>query len=1131
MQGFIQCAKKGDRGSRGPAGTSVTKVEGVEYIQGSESVDGSWRFHYHSENGGLYVENRVAGEWVEKGNWLSSFSSDKFYLKDFSGGFAFHGTDGEDRNLIRPSYTDGKGFVVGNAGGKGIIYTKDHVLLHKFPEGSSVTFTLYNGVVDSPVPANTPRPGYFLSPADIVLQDVNLDVVSCPEGTRLRFDIIHQESGNIIYESVSVNSFTNFGGGKVVVPGQSNLISLDPHVPLVKGVMYIYCYTFSEDTTLLGDGEQPKVELNVQSLEVHKVPSYFAYKEENTYTTGNTIWHNPTGDHFSIYTCLNAGVTGEWDDTKWQDNLAINEEVVSQDHSVQDYLDVPTQVLIPGFDDPAESYFAKYLQSIRFYTDGITGPDLSEYLNHRLTIVDGAGVEWIFENIDLVDTTGAYTRFRFATGTDVTKDGVPVPSFSEDGTFADFNYVDVDPIISISSSSISSMLRKTPENVVYVDSIDEDDLVSDSATRLPTQQSVKAYVDNINDLLSTNIGTNSSAIFNMAQSKLDSIEVGVSVPDLVDGMVPESQLPAYIDNVQEYANEAAFPATGLPNVIYVAIDVNQSFRWAGTVYVQMASGLVLGTTSATAYRGDRGVSAYNHSVSAHAPSNANANVQSDWDATAGDARILNKPSTITSEQVAMIVANNNDIAGNTTNILSALNGLAAEEQSRIAGDAAVQTYVDNGNAVQNVNIGNIQAQSDQNVIRSVQNQEDIALKADITSVNNKNDSQDVAIGVAQDQADGNTIRSLLNKEAIENFTSASYPPTYFKEVPAVIPDFDDNDSQVYQSVSELAFYGDMTNPPDLEYLDDGPLVIYDAAGVKWEFDKLVGYHILGGNNSRFNLATGLSPGEIRRDGVVIPVFSDVYGTEDQFSTYKYGEQGDQHPTMWVPTTTSTFISTEDSVPYIPVLDEDGLNSDSDQHLPTQQSVKAYVDNANDVQDVTIANNEARSDANVIRSVTNDGRLDALEPRVTATEGRLTTLEAIVPIKVPIAYIVLNPERFYYTGTPYIEVTSSVLRRKGLKVYQANGLAYLVRDPSNDLVGTSYFAAGSQYEVTFTLQGIEVANRRPISVSKVGWSSSVLTTGLPAGYISFAFYSADGTKMWPPTTNTAGRLTITVYKLN
>ena len=57
------------------------------------------------------------------------------------------------------------------------------------------------------------------------------------------------------------------------------------------------------------------------------------------------------------------------------------------------------------------------------------------------------------------------------------------------------------------------------------------------------------------------------------------------------------------------------------------------------------SNLGLGETETTAYRGDRGTIAYTHSQTEHAPSNAQANVQSDWNVTdnMSDAYIKNKP--------------------------------------------------------------------------------------------------------------------------------------------------------------------------------------------------------------------------------------------------------------------------------------------------------------------------------------------------------------------------------------------------------------------------------------------------------------------------------------------------------
>jgi len=57
--------------------------------------------------------------------------------------------------------------------------------------------------------------------------------------------------------------------------------------------------------------------------------------------------------------------------------------------------------------------------------------------------------------------------------------------------------------------------------------------------------------------------------------------------DLVDGKIPESQLPSYVDDVLEYANLATLPVTGEAGKIYVTIDSNKTYRWTGTIYVEV----------------------------------------------------------------------------------------------------------------------------------------------------------------------------------------------------------------------------------------------------------------------------------------------------------------------------------------------------------------------------------------------------------------------------------------------------------------------------------------------------------------------------------------------------------------
>lgn len=120
-----------------------------------------------------------------------------------------------------------------------------------------------------------------------------------------------------------------------------------------------------------------------------------------------------------------------------------------------------------------------------------------------------------------------------------------------------------------------------------------------------------------------------------------------------NGKVPSSQLPSFVDDVVEgYLYNSKFykesghttEIAGETGKIYVDLSNNKTYRYSGSAFVVISETLALGTTSSTAFRGDYGNTAYTHSQAAHAPSNAQKNVQSDWNATSGDALILNKPS-------------------------------------------------------------------------------------------------------------------------------------------------------------------------------------------------------------------------------------------------------------------------------------------------------------------------------------------------------------------------------------------------------------------------------------------------------------------------------------------------------
>ena len=82
-----------------------------------------------------------------------------------------------------------------------------------------------------------------------------------------------------------------------------------------------------------------------------------------------------------------------------------------------------------------------------------------------------------------------------------------------------------------------------------------------------------------------------------------------------DGKVPSSQLPSYVDDVIEgyYYNSKFYKESsytteiaGESGKIYTDLGNNKTYRWSGTTYTEISASLALGTTSSTAYPGDKG---------------------------------------------------------------------------------------------------------------------------------------------------------------------------------------------------------------------------------------------------------------------------------------------------------------------------------------------------------------------------------------------------------------------------------------------------------------------------------------------------------------------------------------------
>lgn len=122
-----------------------------------------------------------------------------------------------------------------------------------------------------------------------------------------------------------------------------------------------------------------------------------------------------------------------------------------------------------------------------------------------------------------------------------------------------------------------------------------------------------------------NISIDGNVISADLSSRIPNSEKGTAsgVAELdANGKVPSAQLPSFVDDVIEgYLYNGAFYEdsahqtliTPQDGKIYIDLTTEKTYRWSGSAYVEISASLALGETSSTAYRGDRGKTAYDHS--------------------------------------------------------------------------------------------------------------------------------------------------------------------------------------------------------------------------------------------------------------------------------------------------------------------------------------------------------------------------------------------------------------------------------------------------------------------------------------------------------------------------------------
>ena len=113
--------------------------------------------------------------------------------------------------------------------------------------------------------------------------------------------------------------------------------------------------------------------------------------------------------------------------------------------------------------------------------------------------------------------------------------------------------------------------------------------------------------------LTSNVKTQLDTINKSLNGKINSTEKGAAngVATLdSNGHVLASQLPSSVDEIVEITD---LSGTGEAGKIYVNTTNNKTYRWSGSSFVEISASLALGETASTAYYGDKGKTAYDHS--------------------------------------------------------------------------------------------------------------------------------------------------------------------------------------------------------------------------------------------------------------------------------------------------------------------------------------------------------------------------------------------------------------------------------------------------------------------------------------------------------------------------------------
>lgn len=286
-------------------------------------------------------------------------------------------------------------------------------------------------------------------------------------------------------------------------------------------------------------------------------------------------------------------------------------------------------------------------------------------------------ITWESKPIDVDVQSPEKQVFRIPLGVLVTDPNISVPVRSVNSKVGDVQLgpqdVGADPAGSANTALIQSKAY-TDTNI--------QDLDSQLRTFFPTLLqglATEAYVDGKLQNVVTTV--------NFEEFKTELSEDLTSKADLVDGVIPASQLPSYVDDVIEFPSLSNFPQVGESGKIYVASNTNKTYRWSGSSYVPLDEGVALGETSATAYRGDRGALAYQHTNITGNPHNSTTtDIPEGANQYFTNSRVLSTP-------LAGLTSGLNTKILETDSVIQALAKLQAQI-SAFSGGSESQVWVD-----------------------------------------------------------------------------------------------------------------------------------------------------------------------------------------------------------------------------------------------------------------------------------------------------------------------------------------------------------------------------------------------------------------------------------------------------